>query len=415
MRVCIINHLAGLDGGERSMLTAARYLRDHGVEVKVIVPTAGPLEQALRDADIPYAMVRYSWWADIRGKPARKSIYEPVTQIVQLLRQWQSQVVYSNTCVIHAGAFAAMMAGLPHVWHARESPFSDQRFAFDDSPQRVCQTMGALSNAVICNSVSLADEFRPHVPPAKLHTVYNYVELEAPGPDAAPLDMPAPRLAVVGTVHPQKGQLDAVRALALVHQRGLKPHLLLIGSIPPGDYVEQIRAAVREHRLESHVHWLGFVKQPLSLLRQCQMTLVCSPFEPFGRVAVESLMLGVPVIGAASGGTRELVDEGVSGLLYPPGEVQALADRVCQLLDDPARRDRLAAAAPQAIAAKVSLENYGGSILGILQRAAQETPPLGHAGVQLYSDQIAELRDIKSSRAWKLVQKLWSLRRRLGI
>ena len=73
---------------------------------------------------------------------------------------------------------------------------------------------------------------------------------------------------------------------------------------------------------------------------------------------VESMALGVPVVATAGGGTDELVEDGVSGLLVPSGDVAAAAAALARLLDDAALRERLAAAARRRVAEAFGLERF---------------------------------------------------------
>ena len=72
--------------------------------------------------------------------------------------------------------------------------------------------------------------------------------------------------------------------------------------------------------------------------------------EPFGQVVVEAMAAEVPVVATAAGGPLELIESGITGLLVTPGDVDALADALRKLHDDPALRQSLAAAAAATVA-----------------------------------------------------------------
>jgi glycosyltransferase involved in cell wall biosynthesis len=80
--------------------------------------------------------------------------------------------------------------------------------------------------------------------------------------------------------------------------------------------------------------------------RRSMFTLAPSRWpEPFGVVVLEALAMGRPVIAARSGGIPETVIDGECGFLVPPGDVDALRDRMCLLLGDPLRRVEMGIAA----------------------------------------------------------------------
>jgi hypothetical protein len=89
------------------------------------------------------------------------------------------------------------------------------------------------------------------------------------------------------------------------------------------------------------------MENPHRVMRRARATLVCSDGEAFGRVTVESMAQATPVIGSKSGGTAEIVDHGVDGLLFPPRDVASLADRIRTLILDEPLRLRLAEGATQ--------------------------------------------------------------------
>jgi len=80
------------------------------------------------------------------------------------------------------------------------------------------------------------------------------------------------------------------------------------------------------------------------LYRQSDIVVLSSEGEGFGLVLVEAGLTGRPVIGARSGGIVDIIEDEVNGLLYPPGDVDALAGCLWKLFSDPALRDRLGAA-----------------------------------------------------------------------
>ena len=129
------------------------------------------------------------------------------------------------------------------------------------------------------------------------------------------------RIVLVGGLAPAKGQADAIRALARLPGRTLR----LVGPDQRG-YGDELRRLAGELGVE--VELTGFSPDPARELAQAEVALTCARDEAFGRTTVEAMKLGVPVVAAASGGTLELVRDGETGLLYPPGDAEALAAAV---------------------------------------------------------------------------------------
>jgi glycosyltransferase involved in cell wall biosynthesis len=139
-----------------------------------------------------------------------------------------------------------------------------------------------------------------------------------------------------------KGQhvlLEAVR-------RDPRLHAVLVGAPLFGEdeYEAQLRAFVAEHGLGERVHLLGFQHDIAACMGAVDVVAHTSITpEPFGRVIVESMLARRPIVAARAGGVIEIVEEGVDGLLYTPGDVAALTEALGALHDDQKLRTRLVA------------------------------------------------------------------------
>lgn len=135
---------------------------------------------------------------------------------------------------------------------------------------------------------------------------------------------------------PVKRVSDVVRIFDIVH-KALPAKLLLVGEGPERLFVQQL---VKELKLSQHVHFLGEQDYLESLLGCADLFILPSEQESFGLVALEAMSCEVPVIGAKVGGLPELVLEGETGLLFPVGEIQSMAEAAIALLTDEARLGR---------------------------------------------------------------------------
>ena len=152
----------------------------------------------------------------------------------------------------------------------------------------------------------------------------------------------APLLLFVGRLQPWKGVEMAIRALGAIDSA----HLLVAGD---GVDRPRLEALAAELGLVGRVHFLGSLPRPaLPQLMASADLLVATSWasETFGIGLVEAQACGLPVVASRFGGFPEVVDEGRTGLLYPPRDHAALAAAVNSLLGDPARHAVMAAAAP---------------------------------------------------------------------
>src|SRR5262249_44886844 len=168
------------------------------------------------------------------------------------------------------------------------------------------------------------------------------------------------RIGVFAALQESKGQEDALRAVAQLISEGLNIELLLAVDIDPV-YWQRLEPIIAEQQLSEHVNVPGFLLDRFAAMRETDIVLVCSRCEAFGRVTLEGMLLGKPVIYAATGGPGEYMVDGDTGVAYRPGEPASLAAAV-RLLLDPARRANLGAQARAYARSRLPPENYGGEI-----------------------------------------------------
>ena len=178
----------------------------------------------------------------------------------------------------------------------------------------------------------------------RLHVLPNGVPAErCPVPDAATtgaararLDLPAaaPVVAVIAALSPEKRIADAIDAVAAVDGA----HLLVAGDGPERPTL----AARSASRLGDRAHFAGVLPGPREVLAAADVVVSCSRTEGMPGVLIEAGLSGRPAVATDVGGVGQIVRDGETGVLVPPGDVGALTDGVVRAL---AERDRLGAAA----------------------------------------------------------------------
>ncbi|MBI2258558.1 MAG: glycosyltransferase [Flavobacteriia bacterium] len=140
---------------------------------------------------------------------------------------------------------------------------------------------------------------------------------------------------ILGRIDPLKGQEEAINAFNLLPD--LSFILLIVGSPTlneHSEYFEQIQQLIEKSNLNfknKKIYYFPHVEKINEIFPLFDVSLVCSKSETFGMVTIESLAFGIPVIGTQSGGTPELLDNGKYGLLYTPGNIEQLKDRMLQM------------------------------------------------------------------------------------
>lgn len=132
---------------------------------------------------------------------------------------------------------------------------------------------------------------------------------------------------LLGLVSPRKNQMVAVEAVAEANRRGVPARLLLAGDAFKStlEYGEELRARLERDDLCGKAAWLPFQKDVARLYGALDLNLLISAEEGFGRTIIEAGALGIPSIGARTGGIPELILEGKTGWLVDEGSVEDLA------------------------------------------------------------------------------------------
>jgi N-acetyl-alpha-D-glucosaminyl L-malate synthase BshA len=142
---------------------------------------------------------------------------------------------------------------------------------------------------------------------------------------------------------PVKRVTDVVKIFALV-ARERPAQLILIGDGPDRSSTEWL---AHDLGIQSRIHFLGKQERVSELLALADLLLMPSELESFGLAALEAMACKVPSIATRVGGVPELIDEGITGLLFPVGEVDAMAAGALSLLNDPSRLDAMREAGRQ--------------------------------------------------------------------
>jgi glycosyltransferase involved in cell wall biosynthesis len=152
------------------------------------------------------------------------------------------------------------------------------------------------------------------------------------------------RLVACGRLEWSKGLHVAIRAVARLHEEGVRVTLDIFGGpLVDNPYVDRLRQRVTAHGLSGVVSFHGYVGDLASRIVDYDIALQCriDP-EPCSLYVLECMHAGVPLVASGGGGTPELVVDGASGCLYQPGDADALAACVSALARDPARREQYA-------------------------------------------------------------------------
>jgi glycosyltransferase involved in cell wall biosynthesis len=262
-----------------------------------------------------------------------------LAKVVQKARQYD--LIYANTQkALVIGALASFITHHPLVYHLHDILSQEH---FSQTNLRVAVNLAnRFASLVIANSQASQQAFIEAGGNAKLTAiVYNGFEAKNYQTCESDVKQLRQQLGLEGFVvghfsrlAPWKGQHILIAALAQCPQ---EVTAILVGDALFGeqDYVQQLHQQVTALGLENRVKFLGFRSDIPQLMAACDLVAHTSTSaEPFGRVIVEAMLCGKPVVAAKAGGAMELVEHGINGFLVTPGKPEELAQVINTCLQE---------------------------------------------------------------------------------
>jgi glycosyltransferase involved in cell wall biosynthesis len=203
------------------------------------------------------------------------------------------------------------------------------------------------ADAIVATSAGVADDLAAafSVPAGHIHVIHNPIDLDAIAAAAGEATDPehasawqTPVIVAAGRLADAKNYPLLIEAVALLRAR-LPVQLIILGT---GDREASLRALVAEKQMERVVTFAGFQRNPWRYIARADVFALSSRYEGFGNVIVEAMACGVPVVTTSSPGTREIVADGLDGLLVDRHEPAALATALARMLEEPGLRARMA-------------------------------------------------------------------------
>ena len=367
--ILYLHETSKISGAENSLLNLVRGLDKSTFKPFFVLPEEGPLAAELRGIGIDVNIV---------GMPQVRRLIGVVSAAKRLRRLVEDKrigLIHSNSIRTH---FYAWMAGrgkgIPVVWHQRnlitkEVVDPDRLFSF-------------LPDKIVCNSEAIASRFlsKDRLPP-KVEVVHNGVDTRMFSPSA---DGKAVRqefgikddeivVGIASRFHRLKGHETFFEAAKILlrdmPQRKLK-FLVAGGAVFDADMRRELEVKImaNDGQLKGRVIFTGFRGEMPQVYAAMDIFVLASGSEACGRVAIEAMASGKPVVGTNTGGTPELVEDGMTGLLFPPGDANALANALKTLIDDGAKRQAMGVAGRKRAEEMFSIEANVGKIQHIYRQ-----------------------------------------------
>lgn len=347
MKILFITHYAELLGANLCFVSIIRQFRDkYHCEPVVLLPKDGPLCDILKEEKIKYYIQPFYWWMmksncydfmhylDNLNKQ-RRNYFRIRNFAKSVLKDEHFDLVYSNSVTINVGVILARYFHINHIWHFREDL---SQFGFVVPP-----VTGFLSfhhrstKRFITISDFQSKGYEKYIPSRKKVRIYDGVNL----PLGISMRIAKKRessckpinVCCVGAISEQKNQKDVVEAVPILKSRGFDVKLHLIGPSDE-DYEKELLSVIQKTSISDDVVFYGQRRDVFEILSQMDIAVMPSKDEAFGRVTIEYMLMGLPVVASNSGANPELVKEGRNGCLYELHNPESLACCLEKLMNE---------------------------------------------------------------------------------
>ncbi|MDX2240852.1 MAG: glycosyltransferase family 4 protein [Leptolyngbyaceae cyanobacterium bins.302] len=337
MKILFLDQSGNLGGAELCLLDIAKQYRDRSL---VVLLSDGPFRTALEQQHIPVKVLAHQQ-IPIQKQSGLLQGCRSLTTLIPVIRQiaalgHEFDAIYANTQkALVIGAIASLLCRRPLVYHLHDILSSEH---FSRTNLRVATTLAnRVASLIIANSHAAKAAFISAGGCAdKATVIYNGFHLEPYLQATVDRSQIRAQLGitegfVVGhfsRLSPWKGQHVLLEALNYCPEQVIA---VFVGDALFGedDYVEELHRQVEQYGLHQRVRFLGFRSDIPQLMAMCDLVAHTSTApEPFGRVIVEAMLCGTPVIAAAAGGALELIEPEKNGWLAPPGDATQLANQI---------------------------------------------------------------------------------------
>ena len=346
MNIAVIFHDNDMySGASRSMLSLMETWKKDNNKIIAIIPSNGTMSKVIREKqitvyEIPHFKTRvnlgrgslYRFGAKIWGicSYVELKLYT-ILSLKSIIRREKIEILYANTTASMVGYELKKCTSLPLVWHIREFGIEDQNCEYVFGRNSLLKKLNR-ANLIVYISKAVKKSYSSQLSGPLQIVAYNDISSSFDCYTKRNWNKNELVLLSVGSVIPGKGHQYVIDAVISLRREGYPIRLKIAGKGQA--YETQLRNYITKNNADEYIEMLGQVDDMSELRSRCDIGVVASTMEAFGRVTIEGMLSGMAMIGSNSGGTAELIKDGVTGLLFNPADVDSLKAKIKYLFDN---------------------------------------------------------------------------------
>jgi glycosyltransferase involved in cell wall biosynthesis len=362
IRVVYLSHAFMVGGAEEMVLNLVRHLPHRFEPIVCCIDQAGPIGDEIRKTGVRCEVLHLN--------PGWRRPWH-IGELKRALRDLRPDIVHTFLLTASLyGRLAAMLAGVPIIIGTEVNVY-ERKQAHHVLAERLLMRG---TDRVIASADSVRDFYvkQIHADPAKVDVIHNAVDWKqletTTSRDAmrTALGLPrdAPVAGIIARLTEQKGHRVLFETLAQ-HAALATLHVVVVGD---GELRGDLQNQVEALRLHERVHFVGARRDLGDLLAAVDLFVMPSFWEGLPLSMVLAMGAGLPVVVTRVAGIPEVVTDGVTGLLVPPGDTTALGMALARLTSDEALRTRLGEAARAFVRPRFGIGEYLNSVAGLYDR-----------------------------------------------
>jgi len=336
-----ISHERKMGGANLCLFELAKEMKARGHEVYVTVLFKNcPLAVELNKNGINTIPAFFGWWQmPRRWNPLLKAVFWFLyclewfqkLRLSYVVKEKEIDIIHSNSSCIDLGLKISMKTGIPHVWHFREFGDADYNLEYLYGRDKSISIINKNAENIIFISESLRNYYGDIKNSKRRVVIYDGISEKYLINKRYSAEKPIVFL-VTGNLSRNKNQKLVLEAALILKQKGIYDFRVLVAGAASSltesqKYEKELRDYKGKYKLDQ-VEFLGYIKDMNQIRRVANVEIIASVKEAFGRVTVEAMFAGNPVIASDSGANIELIDNKKNGLLFEMDNANSLAEKM---------------------------------------------------------------------------------------
>lgn len=306
-----------------------------------LIPENGEISNYLDKLEIRYFISNYKWIMHKKNiKWYLKKIIIPIfnffsfLKIYQKLKKEEIKLIYTNTSVINIGFYLSKKIKCKHIYHIREFGKEDHGLEYIYSLKYMREKLNSKNTKLIAISNSLKNKYEKLLLNKNIELIYNGIENDFLKKDYKKNEII--KFILIGNIIDGKNQLEVIKAAKQLINKGIENFNISLIGREDKKYKEILDIYISKNHLEKKIIFLGVKSKEdiKKIIKNSDAGLMSSLKEAFGRVTIEYMMGGLPVIASNTGANTELIKDDINGYLYCLGNVSQLSEKMKYLIEN---------------------------------------------------------------------------------